>query len=148
MIITITKNQGPILITFLHLHGKLDGANYESLINEAQKVYAAGARDLILDLSKLTYISSAGLTALHRVALLFRGEKRPNQDEGWAAYHAIDRDRGRGVQAHVKLFGPTEAVQHVLDLTGFSDLFEIYTDSQQAAISFRQPTPAIETRLP
>jgi anti-anti-sigma factor len=77
MNITISKNEKPFPVTILHLDGILDGANYESLIDETQKVYAAGARDLILDLSKLTFISSAGLGALHRVALLFQGKKHP-----------------------------------------------------------------------
>jgi anti-anti-sigma regulatory factor len=153
MKITITKNEKPVPVTILHLDGILDGANYESLIDEAQKVYAAGARDLILDLGKLTFISSAGLGALHRVALLFQGKKHPAQDESWAAYRwaayrAIDRDHNRRTQEHVKLLSPTRQVREVLDLIGFSALFEISTDLHQAAASFRQAVPVLETRLP
>jgi anti-anti-sigma factor len=142
MNITITKNELPIPVTILHLEGKLDRSNYESLIEEAQDVYDSGARHLILDLSQLTFISSAGLTALHQVALLFRGEKHPGQDEGWAAFHSIDRDRGSGPQEHVKLFSPTKEVQELLDTTGFSSLFAIYSDLHQATASFRQAVPA------
>lgn len=136
MNITMTKNQTPLPVTILCLDGKLDGTTYERLTHEAQKVYADGERNLILDLSKLTYISSAGLAALHRVALLFSGEKNPNQDEGWAAYRAIDRDRGGPLQTHVKLVGLTEQVQHVLDLIGFSAFFETYAGMPQAVNSF------------
>jgi anti-anti-sigma regulatory factor len=143
MNITISK-ENPTQVTILHLEGKLDGANYESLIEEAKKVYEDGARDLILDLSQLTFISSAGLSAIHQVALLFRGEKFP--DQGWGAYHAIDRDRGRGTQEHIKLLSPSEPVQKVLDVTGFDALFEIYTDLCLATASFRRAVPATETR--
>jgi anti-anti-sigma regulatory factor len=138
----------PFPVTILHLEGKLDRSNYESLIEDAQNVYDAGARYLVLDLSQLTFISSAGLAALHQVALLFRGEKHPDQNEGWAAFHSIDRDRGRGTQEHVKLFSPTQEVREVLDMIGFSSLFEIYSDLHQATISFRQAVPAVEPRLP
>ena len=77
MRITISKTDKPNNITILHLEGKLDRANYESLIDEAQEVYGNGVRDLLLDMSKLTFISSAGLAALHQVALLFREVNRP-----------------------------------------------------------------------
>ncbi len=138
MNITMTHEQGLPPVTILHLDGRLDGTNYLSLVDAAQTAYADGARDLVLDLSKLAYLSSAGITAIHRVALLFRGETGHEQEDGWAAYRAIDRDRDRGVQAHVKLFGLTEPVRHALDLTGFSVLFEIHTDLRQAAESFRE----------
>ena len=142
MNITITKNELPIPVTIMHLEGELDRSNYENLIDEAQNIYDSGTRHLVLDLSQLTFISSAGLTALHQLALLFRGAKQPGQDEGWAAFHSIDRDRGNGPQEHVKLFSPTKEVQEVLDMTGFSSLFGIYSDLHQATASFRQAVPA------
>jgi anti-anti-sigma regulatory factor len=153
MKITITKIENPASIAILHLDGTLDGANYESLIDEAQKVYADGCRDLLLDLGKLTFISSAGLGALHRVALLFQGIKHPQPDASWAAYRwaayrSIDRLHTRRVQEHVKLLSPTKEVRDVLDMIGFSSLFEIFTDLHQALASFRQAVPASAARLP
>jgi anti-anti-sigma factor len=147
MKITITKAEKPVSITILHLDGKLDGANYETLIDEAQEAYDFGVRDLILDLSQLIFISSAGLSALHQVALLFRGGKQFGQDEGWAAYRAIDRDRGSGIQEHVKLFSPSKEVRDVIDVTGFSSFFEVFTDLQQALAAFHQTNSAMEPRL-
>ena len=146
MKITSTKIEKPASVTILHLEGKLDGASYESLIDEAQNVYDEGVRDLILDLSQLTFISSAGMVALHKVALLFRGEQ-PDQDQGWAAYRSINRDRGNGTQQHVKLFSPSEPVRQVLDMTGFSSLFNSFTNLHQAEASFRQSAPAMETHV-
>jgi anti-anti-sigma factor len=154
MDITITKTEKPAPVTILHLDGALDGSNHESLVVEAQKVYAAGARDLILDLSKLTFISSTGLRALHHVALLFQGKKHSGQeDESWAsyrwtAYRATDRVLNQGTQEHVKLFSPTKQVREVLDMIGFSSLFEIYTDLAQATASFQKAAPARDVNLP
>jgi anti-anti-sigma regulatory factor len=134
MDLTLTENS-ETLVT-LHIKGKLDGSNYETLIDEAQKLYDSGRRNLLLDMSELTFISSAGISALHRAALIFRGEKRAGHEEGWASYRAIDRDRGSGKQEHIKLFGLSERVQQTLETVGFTELFEIFTDLDAAIASF------------
>lgn len=146
MRITISKTDKPVSVTILHLEGKLDRANYESLIDEAQEVYGQGARDLILDMSKLTFISSAGVSALHQVALLFPEEKGSRLDGGWGAFRSENRDRSDNTRQHVKLFCPPGVVREVLNLAGFGSLFEIFTDLTQAVESFRQPAAEIGGR--
>ena len=136
MEITISRIQGSLPVTVLHLRGKLDGNTYEKLIAEAQKQYAGGARDLVLDFSQVTYLSSAGLSALHSVALLFRGQKPSDRQEGWASFRAIENDRANGLQEHVKLLHPTAEVKNVMELVGFNALFDTYTDIHQAVASF------------
>jgi hypothetical protein len=152
MKITITKTEKPVPISLLHLSGTLDSANFETLIKEAQKLYTAGARDLILDMSMLTYISSAGLGEIHQVALLFRGKKRHEQDESWgdyrwAAYSKNDCGRRYPYEVHVKLFSPTKEVSDVLDMIGFNFLFEIYTDLHRAIDSFYRAVLVKEASL-
>jgi anti-anti-sigma regulatory factor len=132
----VTHNQEPGPIAILQLEGALDGSSYESFIAEAKKLYDSGERNLLLDLQELTFLSSAGIASLHRVALLFRGQQLPADDEGWAAYRAIERDRNSGTQEHLKLLSPSEPVLRVLDLVGFTDLFEIHTDANHALASF------------
>jgi anti-anti-sigma factor len=134
---TVMQDQDTIPVTILQVQGKLDGSNYEALIAEAQTLYNAGTRDLLLDLSTLTFLSSAGLSALHRVALLFQGRKSADLEEGWNSFHAIDRDRGSGAQQHVKLLNPTPEVKKVLELVGFTNFFEIHTELYAAVASFK-----------
>lgn len=141
MEMTITQKPGAVAV--LHLQGKLDGSNYRELIDEAQKLYDSGMRDIIIDLSQLTFMSSAGISALHRMALIFRGEKQAEMDEGWASYRAISRDRDSGYHKHVKLLNPTERVHNALETVGFTTLFEIHKDADLAAASFHQ-TPALQ----
>ncbi|MGZ6346562.1 MAG: STAS domain-containing protein [Anaerolineales bacterium] len=144
MRITISKTDKPISITILHLEGKLDRANYEDLIDEAQEVYGNGVRDLILDMSKLTFISSAGVAALHQVVLLFQEVNTSHLDGGWGAFGTRERDRTITRQEHVKLLSPPEKVLEVLNLTGFASLFEVFTDLTQAVDSIRQRTLEME----
>jgi anti-anti-sigma regulatory factor len=123
-------------VTVLQLSGKLDGSNYLQLVNKAKEIYQNGVRDLLIDMSRLTYLSSAGLSAIHKTALIFRGLTIPEDESGWGDFHAIDRDRSNGTQKHVKLLSPQPDVAHTLDITGFKALFEIHTDLNAAIASF------------
>jgi anti-anti-sigma regulatory factor len=136
-IINIQKLGQHLPVTILQLSGKLDGSNYLQLVDEAKKNYRNGVRDLLIDMSRLTYLSSAGITAIHKTALIFRGVAIPEDETGWADFRAIDQDRNNGVQKHVKLLSPQPEVAHILDLTGFKNLFEIFTDLEAALASFQ-----------
>lgn len=136
MEISVSQLQGKVPVTVMKLKGQLDGQNYEELITKARELFNAGARDFVLDLSDLTYISSAGLVALHSVALLVKGEELPDTEQGWSAYRSLGRTSASGMQSHIKLVNPTEEVKNVLDMVGFGNVFPIYTDLDEAVKSF------------
>jgi anti-anti-sigma regulatory factor len=136
MNISVSKADGKVPVTVLRLDGQLDGQNYQELISKAQELYTAGARDFLLDLSDLTYISSAGLVALHSVALLARGEELPDTEGGWSAYRSMGRSSEAGMQKHVKLLNPRSEIMNVLDMVGFGNVFEIFTNLDEAVNSF------------
>jgi anti-anti-sigma regulatory factor len=136
MNISVSKADGKVPVTVLRLDGQLDGQNYQELISKAQELYSAGARDFLLDLSDLTFISSAGLVALHSVALLARGEELPDTEGGWSAYRSMGRSSEAGLQKHVKLLNPRSEIMNVLDMVGFGNVFEIFTNLDDAVNSF------------
>ncbi len=136
MNITVSQAQGKVPVTVIKLDGELDGQNYQDLIAKAREVYEGGTRNFLVDLSDLTYVSSAGLVALHTVALLARGEALPDTEAGWSAIRSVGRAGGSGIQEHVKLLNPRDEVRSVLDMVGFSGAFEIHTDLEEAVKSF------------
>lgn len=136
MNISVSQAQGSVPVTVIKLDGQLDGQNYQELIAKARELYDAGGRDFLLDLSDLTYISSAGLVALHSVALLTRGEELPDVEGGWSAYRSMGRSSEAGIQSHVKLLNPRSEVLNVLEMVGFSNVFEVHTDRDEAVKSF------------
>ena len=136
MDISVSQMQGKVPVSVVKLDGQLDGQNYQDLIGKAQELYKAGGRDFLIDLSDLTYISSAGLVALHSIALLLKGEELPDTDQGWAAYRSMGRTSSAGLQTHVKLLRPRDEVKGVLDMVGFTNVFEIFTDLDEAVKSF------------
>ena len=135
MEIKVSQEQGNVPVSVIHIKGDLDSSSYLELVNTAQKLYNAGVRSLLLDLTDLDFISSAGLASLHIVTKLFRGEKADSED-GWGTYKEIDRDREAGMQSYVKLLNPSADIDNVLDTVGFKQFFEVYTDLSEAVQSF------------
>ena len=136
MEIIISQNQDTSPVTVMQLQGALDGSSYEKFVTEAQNLYDAGTRNLILDMNGLTFLSSAGLAGLHRIARVFGGEDRSTIEEGWSAIHTLGKKRDSGFKNHVKLLNPNKKIQDVLDTVGFKTFFEIYADIHPAIASF------------
>jgi anti-anti-sigma factor len=136
MEIIISQKQGTSPVTVMQLKGALDGSSYEDFITETQKLYDAGTRNLLVDMTELTFLSSAGLSALHRTARVFRGEDSSTFEEGWGAIHAMSKESDSGLQQHVKLLNPNDKIRDVLDTVGFLAFFEIFTDMDAAFASF------------
>ena len=134
MQINISHEQGNVSV--LQLVGQLDGQTYKSLITAAQEAMTSGSKNLLLDMSELTFLSSAGLVSLHVTSLVMRGEAMPDLEHGWAALKSVGSSRDSGVQKHVKLLSPRPEIVNVLDMVGFSTFFEIHDDKQKALESF------------
>ena len=134
MLITVSQEQGQVPVTVLHLHGDLDSSNYTEVIKKAQESFEAGARDLLMDLEKVPFMSSAGLMALHTIALMFRGGTAPAADE--KAYRSIDPARDQEIQKHVKLLNPQASVDHVLETAGLKQFFHTFNTLPEAVASF------------
>lgn len=137
MLISILQKQGRVPVTLISLDGRLDGQNYQELIAKGQELYGAGTRDILLDLTDLSYVSSAGMVAFHNIALMLRGETPPSPDQGWGAYRSMGRSSTEdGTQEHFKLFNPQPEVDHILDMVGFNTIFKIFKDLDEAINSF------------
>ncbi len=136
MEITISQQKGKSPVTVIQPHGDVDASNYTELINKVKELLNGGARDFVIDLSDVPFMSSAGLVALHSIAILLRGEKPVDPQSGWAALKAMDRSRDLGMQPHVKLLGPQQYVAETFDKAGFTQFFEVFKDLNTAVASF------------
>ncbi len=136
MEILTSKQTGKVEVTVLKLNGELDGQTYQKLIDHAKELYASGARNFLLDMSDLSYISSAGLVAMHTVALLLRGEAVSDTDDGWASMKSAKKASDDKMQEHIKLVNPRPEVRGVLEMVGFDRVFEIHSNLEDAVKSF------------
>jgi anti-anti-sigma factor len=134
---TVEQADGRVPVTIVALAGELDGTTYQRVIETVQGVYDAGGRQLVLDLKDLTFISSAGLVALHTSLRLMQGEAPPDPEYGYAALRAINDEVDSGTaQTNVRLCGTQDAVQKVLDRTGLGGLFPSHPDRASAIAAF------------
>lgn len=136
MDINITEAQSRVPVTIMHLHGELDASNYLDVVARAKELYAAGTRDLLLDLTDLSFMASSGLVALHSTVLIMKGEPPPDPEHGWGAFRGISRERERGVALHVRICNPQPSVARTLETTGFNSFIGVHTDLEAALASF------------
>ncbi|MEI2608063.1 MAG: STAS domain-containing protein [Candidatus Promineifilaceae bacterium] len=139
MNITTTQLPGNNPVTVMKLIGELDASCYLDVIAAAKQLYQQGARNLLLDLSEMTFMSSAGLMALHSITMLMQGKDLPNPEDGWGAMHNIahDVDQTTGFATHCKLLRPQPRVAKTLTITGFNQILQIFTNQDEALASFQ-----------
>lgn len=130
--IVVTQHQGRVPVTVFQLNTNLDVNFYEDLQKQAQEAFEGGMRNLIIDLSQVKYMSSAGLRALHYIFTLLRTDAANESD---AAMRQGLKD-GTFKSPHLKLLNPTPHVQEVLKISGFDMFLEIHHDLNTAVASF------------
>ena len=135
MEINISYTKDKIAVTVVSIKGDLDASSYLELVNTVQLLYDEGTKYLILDLTDLAFISSAGLASLHIIDKMFHGE-RADSKAGWGNYKDIGPGKEDFPQSQVKLLNPSPEVGNVLDTTGFMQFFEVYKSLNTAIKSF------------
>lgn len=124
MTIDVEHLGGSPSVTVVALDGELDASNYEQVIEVVRDAYARGARALVLDMSKLSFMASSGLFALHSAVRIMRGETPPDPEMGWGALHEVSHDHDASA-ADVRIAAPQDAIARVLERTGMSGLFGV-----------------------
>ena len=130
--ITVSQEQGQVPVTVFHLVGDIDGSSYEELQTQANLAYEAGTHYLLLDLTKVKYMSSAGLRALHNIFdLLNAGASEETQKK--MKRGILD---GSYKSPYLKLLNPSRDVKRTLSTSGFDMFLEIHTNAKAAVNSF------------
>jgi anti-anti-sigma factor len=113
--ISTEEMQGDIPVTVFRLRGWLDAQSEEQLLEAARTTYDNGARYLLIDMTDLDTLTSAGMRALQKVYQIFT----PKEDQFKVA--------------HLKLCNAPPQIYNVLGITGFLQNIPMY-ESQDAAL--------------
>jgi len=124
--------QGRVPVTIFHLQGQIDASTFEQFQSGAEQVFKTGARYLLIDLSEVSYISSAGLRALHNIYKLFRADAADESNE------AVRKGISDGTyKAHqLKLLNPNAEVSGILKMAGFDMYLDIFHNQKEAIAAF------------
>lgn len=132
MDVTVKQESGRVPVTVIQVAGNTDSASADEFEKKVMEVVDGGARHLVLDLSKVPYMSSAGLRVLQNVFDKLRSLSADESDK--EMYRKINE--GSYTSPHLKLLNPTKEVVEVLKMTGFDMLVSIETDLKTAIDSF------------
>ena len=126
--ITRSQVQGPTAVTVLHLGGHLHGSTEQQLLEHATQVCEEGVKYLLLDLSELEVLSSAGLRAIQKIFKLLT----PPSDVELMHQHSAQPYKS----PYLKLICPNPQIYYVLNITGFMQNMFIFNNLDEAVNSF------------
>jgi anti-anti-sigma regulatory factor len=132
MEISVSHEQARVPVTVFHVDGNLTGNTYQQFEDTVQQEIKGGAPYVLIDLTNVGYISSAGLRSLHYLlSLVPRPPAPPPQTE-----HKAGAERLIQKSPYLKLLNPSQRALQPLQLVGFDKFFEIYDDYRQALASY------------
>lgn len=126
--ITQSQHEARVPVGVFELVGEIDASTSQQFQDEVQQAIDSGVRYVALDLSRLRYISSAGVRALFTLAkvLSAKGGTLPGGNTNIGSFKS----------PYLKLFSPSPAIRQTLDLMGFTMSMEIHNDLSATLASF------------
>jgi anti-anti-sigma factor len=115
-LVTVSQAQGRVPVTVLQLQDRLNLGNTAELEKAANEAYAAGGRNMVLDLSKALSLTSAGIRTIIVIYKML----------------AESKDKGK----HLSLVSPTPYVREVLDIAGLFEFIDCFETLDEAVASF------------
>ena len=132
MEIKVSTEKGVRPISVMHVDGNIDSASYQEFQSKADELIEAGARDILIDLTHVHFVSSAGIRAIHA---LFNKLRTLVPD-------VSDEELRKGINAgtykspHLKLLNPSKETTTTFEMTGLDMYIDIYKDFKKAISSF------------
>ena len=118
--ILVGEEQAKVPVTVLRVEGDIDASTHKTLESKASEVIQAGATNILLDLSEVQYMGSAGFRAIHAINNMLEHEETAATVKS----------------PHLKLLNPTGEVSRVIHTLGFDVFLEIYDSREEALNAF------------
>src|SRR5512147_1253039 len=132
MEIKVSKEDGRVPVTVVHVDGNIDASTYQSFQSEVEELIRDGARDILVDLAHVPYISSAGLRALQTV---FNSLRALTPDISDTEMHDGIR-AGTYKSPHLKLVNMKSDARKAFEMAGFDMYIDTFDDVKKAVDSF------------
>ncbi len=113
-LVQISHAQGRVPVTVFQLQDRVNLGNFAELEATAKEAYDRGTRDLVIDLSLTSILTSIGVRALVVI------------------HKMLSEDRGK----HLKLSGPTPEIRDMLEVSGVTQYIQLYNSVEEAVKLF------------
>jgi anti-sigma B factor antagonist len=114
----VSEAAGAVPVTVLRVSGDLDSKSYPELEAKATELIGGGKDRIVLDLSGISFMGSAGLRAMHGI---------------------VNKLKNAGGSGRLVLLNPSDAAARVMKTLGFDQFFEIQRSLDEALASIRRP---------
>lgn len=112
--ITVSEKEGGVPVTVIHISGKVDASNVDVFDDRAMAVLAGGARDVLVDMADIAFMSSAGFRVLHKIYQRTHQEGEDGQ--------------------HLKLLNPSDDIRRLITTLGFEKFVGVLEGDVSAAV--------------
>jgi anti-anti-sigma factor len=116
--IVTEQKEARVPVTVFHIAGWLDAQSEPQFLEVARMAHDEGARYLLIDMSDLDTLTSAGMRAIQKVYQMYT----PKEDHFKVA--------------HLKLCNAPPQIYNVLGITGFLQNIPMYESTESALESF------------
>jgi anti-anti-sigma factor len=128
LIISKSQIQGNVAVTVLHLKGHLHGPTEKELLDQARQANEDGVTHLLLDLSELEVLSSAGLRAIQSIFKMLT----PQSDVELMHKHGEEPYKS----PYVKIVCPNPQMYYIFNIAGFLQNILVFNNLEEATNSF------------
>lgn len=132
MNIVTEQKVGRVPVTIFHIEGEVTAAFSRDLQQQADDAYAAGTRDILIDLTRVPFMDSGGLRAIHYIYKLLRNETTEESERSVRKGIAAGTYKAQ----HLKLLKPNDNVMQALKMAGFDMFLEVHSNLKKAVASF------------
>jgi anti-anti-sigma factor len=132
MQIDTSKIQGRVPVIIVHLVGDFSTVGAQEFDEAVEKILSTGAKDLLIDMSGVPFMSSAGLRSLHKLY-----NKLDSADKG-GDRQAVMKGISAGTYKaeHLKLLSPNKRVVETLQMSGMDMFIDVFSDQKKAIAAF------------
>ena len=134
MEITVSKKNGRVPVTIMHIDGNIDTATSNVFQAKAEELIKDGARYILVDLARCPFVSSASLRALH---VVFKELNAIHPDATLKESEITKGVRdGTYKSPYLKLANVSNETKTVFKISGFDMFLETYDDIDKAVAAF------------
>ena len=132
MEITTTIENVKFPITIIHVNGDIDSTTSQAFKSKIEELISDGARHILVNLSNVPFISSAGLRAIHIIFNQLRTLHKDVDDD------VLRKNMSAGIykSPYLKVANLSPKLKEVFELGGFDTYIEIHSDINNAVNSF------------
>ena len=134
MEIYVSQSTTGIPVTIIRAEGVFDANSVEQFMEPTQSAIDNGAQNLLLDLTKISFMSSIGIRIINAIYY----QLHPRQSDEHSKEISMQIKKGTYQAPHLRILSPADNVCKVLKMAGVDRYIAIYDQEEDALAAFSE----------